>query len=254
MGVIKEADFVEVSEDANVAFEDEKEDIIEYEETTVVEDVTLNEGLAIFLVVEGNEESDELSVVEIIEDDFFTVVAGIVDITEIVEGFEVVELPLVAKINVDATVRIVGEDADISEVIEELLVEKSLDVVWFTEFNEIVDTVEDVGKLEYVELYRVVLSEEFEVVAKILEDVLEEFVREVVKVVEFIIVAEAEIVDILVEVDVVLVESFIVVEIVVIVCITEVVGGVMMVDGARMLEGDVMENSAVEVNVVVIKD
>ena len=146
MGVIKEADFVEVSEDANVAFEDEKEDIIEYEETTVVEDVILSEdGLAIFLVVEGNEESDELSVVEIIEDDFFTVVAGIVDITEIVEGFEVVELPLVAKINVDATVRIVGEDADISEVIEELLVEKSLVVVWFTEFNKVVDIAEDVG-------------------------------------------------------------------------------------------------------------
>ena len=212
MGVIKEADFVEVSEDANVAFEDEKEDIIEYEETTVVEDVILSEdGLAIFLVVEGNEESDELSVVEIIEDDFFTVVAGIVDITEVAEGFEVVELPFVA------IVRIVGEDADISEVIEELLVEKSLVVVWFTEFNKVVDTAKDVGKLESVELYRIVLSEEFEVVAKILEDVLEEFVREVVMVVEFIVVAEAEIVDILVEVDVVLVESFIVVEIVVIV-------------------------------------
>jgi len=140
MGVIKEADFVEVSEDANVAFEDEKEDIIEYEETTVVEDVILSEdGLAIFLVVEGNEESDELSVVEIIEDDFFTVVAGIVDITEVAEGFEVVELPFVA------IVRIVGEDADISEVIEELLVEKSLVVVWFTEFNKVVDIAEDVG-------------------------------------------------------------------------------------------------------------
>lgn len=140
MGVIKEADFVEVSEDANVAFEDEKEDIIEYEETTVVEDVTLNEdGLAIFLVVEGKEESDELSVVEIIEDDFFTVVAGIVDITEVAEGFEVVELPFVA------IVRIVGEDADISEVIEELLVEKSLVVVCFTEFNKVVDIAEDVG-------------------------------------------------------------------------------------------------------------
>ena len=137
MGVIKEADFVEVSEDANVAFEDEKEDIIEYEETTVVEDVILSEdGLAIFLVVE---ESDELSVVEIIEDDFFTVVAGIVDITEVAEGFEVVELPFVA------IVRIVGEDADISEVIEELLVEKSLVVVWFTEFNKVVDIAEDVG-------------------------------------------------------------------------------------------------------------
>ena len=146
MGVIKEADFVEDSEDANVALEDEKEDIFEYEETTVVEDVTLNEdGLAIFLVVEGKEESDEVSVDEIIEDDFFTVVAGIVDITEIVEGFEVVELPLVAKINVDATVGIVGEDADISEVIEELLVEKSLVVVWFTEFNKVVDIAEDVG-------------------------------------------------------------------------------------------------------------
>ena len=139
MGVIKEADFVEDSEDANVALEDEKEDIFEYEETTVVEDVTLNEGLAIFLVVEGNEESDELSVVEIIEDDFFTVVAGIVDITEVAEGFEVVELPFVA------IVRIVGEDADISEVIEELLVEKSLVVVWFTEFNKVVDIAEDVG-------------------------------------------------------------------------------------------------------------
>ena len=140
MGVIKEADFVEVSEDANVAFEDEKEDIIEYEETTVVEDVILSEdGLAIFLVVEGNEESDELSVVEIIEDDFFTVVAGIVDITEVAEGFEVVELPFVA------IVRIVGEDADISEVIEELLVEKSLVVVCFTEFNKVVDIAEDVG-------------------------------------------------------------------------------------------------------------
>ena len=139
MGVIKEADFVEVSGDANAALEDGKEDIIEYEETTVVEDVTLNEGLAIFLVVEGKEESDELSVVEIIEDDFFTVVAGIVDITEVAEGFEVVELPFVA------IVRIVGEDADISEVIEELLVEKSLVVVWFTEFNKVVDIAEDVG-------------------------------------------------------------------------------------------------------------
>ena len=136
MGVIKEADFVEVSGDANAALEDGKEDIIEYEETTVVEDVTLNEGLAIFLVVEGKEESDEVSVDEIIEDNFFTVVAGI---TEVAEGFEVVELPFVA------IVRIVGEDADISEVIEELLVEKSLVVVWFTEFNKVVDIAEDVG-------------------------------------------------------------------------------------------------------------